>query len=82
MKDITTTKMILDAAINDSSIELFDQLGWLPIDDIIRVRKLFLLHKARVTVLNILITSYFKQLCQVHTWLSYQFGDKYYVMTF
>ena len=38
-------RFILDATINDSSIECFDQLGWLPIDDIIHIRKHFLLHK-------------------------------------
>ena len=38
-------RLILDATINDSSVELFDKLGWLPIDDIICIRKLFMLHK-------------------------------------
>ena len=27
-------RLILDATINDSFVELFDKLGWLPIDDI------------------------------------------------
>ena len=31
--------------IGDSSVKLFDKLGWLPIDDIVRVRNLFVLHK-------------------------------------
>ena len=38
-------RLILDATINDSSVELFDKLGWLPIDDIVRIRKLFMLHE-------------------------------------
>ena len=36
---------ILDATIYDSSVERFDKLGWLPTDDIVRVRKPFMLHK-------------------------------------
>ena len=37
--------MILDANFRDNSVMLFTKLGWLPIDDIIRTRKLSLLHK-------------------------------------
>ena len=38
-------RLILDATINDSSVERFDKLEWLPTDDIIRFRKLFMQHK-------------------------------------
>ena len=38
-------RMILDANFGDNSVMLFTKLGWLPIDDIIRTRKLSLLHK-------------------------------------
>ena len=45
-------RLILDATINNSSVELFDKLGWLPIDDIIRVRKLCVLHKVLLSVMT------------------------------
>ena len=32
--------MILDANFQDNSVMLFTKLGWLPIDDIIRTKKL------------------------------------------
>lgn len=35
-------RWILDATISDSSVDLFNKLVWLPIDDIIRVRKLYI----------------------------------------
>ncbi len=38
-------RLILDANFSDNSVELFTKLGWLPMDDIIRSRKLYLLHK-------------------------------------
>ena len=53
-------RLILNATINDSSVELFDQVGWLPIDDIIRVRKLFLLHKVSKGRCREYFSSYFK----------------------
>ena len=31
--------------INESIVKLFDKLGWLPIDDIMCVRNLLMLHK-------------------------------------
>ena len=36
-------RLILDTTINDSSVELFDKLDWLPKCDIVRIRKLFML---------------------------------------
>ena len=38
-------RLILDATINDNSVKLFNKLGWLPINDIICIRKLYMLHK-------------------------------------
>ena len=38
-------RLILDAKFSDNSVKLFTKLGWLPIDDIIRSRKIYLLHK-------------------------------------
>ena len=38
-------RLILDAKFTDNSVKLFTKLEWLPIDDTIRIRKLFLLHK-------------------------------------
>ena len=38
-------RLILDADTHDNSVKLFKKLHWLPIDDIIRIRKLYLLHK-------------------------------------
>ena len=35
-------RIILDASYSDNSIELFSELGWLPIDDVIRMPKLCL----------------------------------------
>ena len=36
---------MLDAKLSDNSVKLFTKLRWLPIDDIICSRKLYLLHK-------------------------------------
>ena len=38
-------RIILDASYSDNSVELFSRLGWLPIDDVIRMRKLCLMYK-------------------------------------
>ena len=59
-------RLILDPTINDSPVELFDQLGWLPIDDIIRVRKLFLLSKVSQGHCPEHVTSYFKHVRSTH----------------
>ena len=37
-------RIILDASYSDNSVELFSELGWLPIDDVIRMRKLCLMY--------------------------------------
>ena len=48
-KALETTETVCEinfgCHINDSSVKLFDKLVWLPIDDIVRVRNLLLLHK-------------------------------------
>ena len=59
-------RSILDATINDSSVELFYKLGWLPIDDIIRVRKLFMLHKFSQGHCPVYFSSYFKYVRSTH----------------
>ena len=38
-------RLILDADTHESSVKLFNKLDWLPIDDIIRIRKLYMLHR-------------------------------------
>ena len=38
-------RIILDASYSDNYFELFSELGWLPIDDVIRMRKLCLMYK-------------------------------------
>ena len=48
--------IILDASYSDNSVELFSELGWLPIDDVIRVRKLCLMYK----IVNGCCPQYFK----------------------
>ena len=49
-------RLILDASFSDNSVELFTKLGWLPIDDVIRIRKLCLMHK----IVNGYCLQYFK----------------------
>ena len=61
-------RSILDATINDSSFELFDKLGWLPIDDIVRVRKLFMLHKVSQGQCPEYFSSYFKYVRSKHSY--------------
>ena len=41
---------------SDNSVELFSKLGWLPIDDVIRITKLCLMHK----IVNGCCPQYFK----------------------
>jgi len=38
-------RLILDASFSNNSVELFSKLYWLPIDDVIRMRKLCLMYK-------------------------------------
>ena len=38
-------RLILDADTYENSVKLLNKLDWLPIDDIIRIRKLCMLHK-------------------------------------
>ena len=38
-------RLILDADTHENSVKLFNKLDWLPIDDIIRIRKLSMLYK-------------------------------------
>ena len=59
-------KLTLDATINDSSVELFDKLGWLPIDDILCIRKLFMLHEVSQGHCPESFTSYFKHVRCTH----------------
>ena len=59
-------RLILNSTISDSSVELFDQFGWLPMDDIIRVRKLFLLHKVSKGHCPEYFSSYFKHVRSTH----------------
>ena len=59
-------RLILDAVIYDNSVELFDKLGWLPIDDIVRVRKLFMLHKIIQVHCPEYFSSYFKDVRSIH----------------
>lgn len=59
-------RLILDATINDSSVELFNKLGWLPIDNIVRVRKLCMLHKVSQGHCPEYFSSYFKYVRSTH----------------
>lgn len=58
--------LILDATINDSSVELFNKLGWLPTDGIVRVRKLCMLHKVSQGHCPEYFSSYFKYVRSTH----------------
>ena len=57
---------MLDATINDSSVDLFDKLGWLPIHNSIGTRKLFMLHKVSQGHSPKYSTSYFKHVRFTH----------------
>ena len=48
-------RLILDS-FSDNSVELFSKLGWLPIDEVIRIRKFCLIHK----IVNGRCPQYFK----------------------
>ena len=61
-------RIILDATINDSSVKLFDKLGWLPIDDTIRIRKLVMLHKISKGHCPEYFSSYFKHVKATRTY--------------
>ena len=49
-------RIILDASYSDNSVERFSERGWLPIDDVIRMRKLCLMYK----IVNGFCPQYFK----------------------
>ena len=40
-----SVRLILNADTQENSVKPFNKLDWLPIDDIIRIRKLCMLHK-------------------------------------
>ena len=53
--------IILDANISASSVDLFSRLGWIPIENIIELRKLCVMHNTVLltgSVLNTLIISF------------------------
>ena len=52
--------------INDSSVKYFDKLGWLPVGDIMRTRKLLILHKVSQDHRPDYFTSYFKHVRSSH----------------
>ena len=54
--------------INDSSVKLFDKLGWLPIGDIIGIKKLLILHKVNQDHCPDYCTSYFKHVRSSHAY--------------
>ena len=56
----------LDATIYDNSVERFDELVWLPKDDIVGVRKLFMLHKISQGHCPEYFSSYFKFVRSIH----------------
>ena len=60
-------RLILDATIYESSVELFDKLGWLPIDDIVRVRNIFMMHKISQGHCPEYFSSYFKYVRSIHS---------------
>ena len=41
----TCTRLTLDASVSDNSVQLLNKLGWIPVDNIIRLRKLCIMHK-------------------------------------
>ena len=41
----TFAKETLDASVSDNSVQLLNKLGWIPVDNIIRLRKLCIMHK-------------------------------------
>ena len=49
-------RLILDASYSDNSVGIFSKLGWLPIDDVIRMRRLCLMYK----IVNGCCPQYFK----------------------
>ena len=49
-------RIILDASYSDNSVELFSVLGWLSIDDVIRMRKLCVMYK----IVNGCCSQYFR----------------------
>ena len=49
-------RLMLDASFSDNFVELFSKVSWSPIDDVIRMRKLCLMHK----IINGCFPQYFK----------------------
>ena len=61
-------RIILDASVSDNSVKLFSKLGWLPIDDIIRTKKLYMLHKISLGHCPDYFASYIKYLKDTHNY--------------
>jgi len=61
-------RLILDADTHENSVKLFNKLDWLPIDDIIRVRKLCMLHKISQRHCPAYFNNYIICICNTHNY--------------
>ena len=52
------SRLILDARLLDNSVQMFQKLQWLPIDDIIRIKKLCMMFKIVNKECPVYFTSY------------------------
>ena len=74
---ICCARLILDTNIYASSVDPYNKLGWIPIDDIIEFRKLFTIFNIMVNVLIISIVIFATSIPDVIIELEHQLIWKY-----
>ena len=60
--------LILDADTHENSVKLFNKLDWLPLDDIISIRKLCMLHKINQRHCPAYFNNYIEYICNTHNY--------------
>ena len=61
-------RLILEADTHENSVKLFNKLDWLPIDDIIGMRKLCMLHKINQGHCPAYFNNYIEYICNTHNY--------------
>ena len=61
-------RLFLDADTQENSVKLFNKLDWLPIDDIIRIRKLCMLHKINQRHCPAYFNNYIEYISNTHNY--------------
>ena len=72
-------RLILDASVSDNSVQRFSKLGWIPVDNITRLRKLCMMHKIiNGKCIDITLAGASNKQSFTHSFLSYKIWPPYF----